>query len=186
MCGNLKGWKGYCVVNLNWIARNVCNRIETYPLKAKKGSVFCFVGFLLVFFSLPWLVARLCVRACVNTLEMQNLCKDVIYLNFKRKMIFVFFYRWIFWFLNYISRLFVRTLFLSLELIKYWQNCVVTNLRLIQSNFLPTFLFNSSMHAMLVKLVIFWNFLPFILKRYILTVRSTTKNLLFHENFCCL
>lgn len=108
--------------------------------------MFCFVGFLSVFFSLSWLVARLCVRACVNTLEMQNLCKDVIYLNFKRKMIFVFFYRWIFWFLNYISRLFVRTLFLSLELIKYWQNCVVTNLRLIQSNFLPTFLFNSSMH----------------------------------------
>lgn len=152
--------------------------------------MFCFVGFLSAF--LHYLDSLLdCVRACVNTLEMQNLCENVIYiyiyiqyLNFERKMNFVFFLffffnRWIFWFLNYISRLFARTLFFSLELIKYWQNCVVTNLRLIQSNFLPTFLFNSSMHAMFVKLAIFWNFVPFILKRYILTVRSTTKNLFF-------
>lgn len=71
--------RGYCVVNFNWIATNVCNRIETYPLKAKKGSVFCFVGFLSAF--LHYLDSLLdCVRACVNTLEMQNLCENVIYI----------------------------------------------------------------------------------------------------------
>ena len=144
-----------------------------------------FIGFS----SLPWLVARLCACVCEYIRDAKfmwecNIYIYIQYLNFERKMNFVFFLffffnRWIFWFLNYISRLFARTLFFSLELIKYWQNCVVTNLRLIQSNFLPTFLFNSSMHAMFVKLAIFWNFVPFILKRYILTVRSTTKNLFF-------
>lgn len=51
--------------------------------------MFCFVGF---FYRLLFItLTRLCVYA--YTLEMQNLCKDVIkYLNFKRKMIFFFFF----------------------------------------------------------------------------------------------
>lgn len=41
--------------------------------------MFCFVGFLSAF--LHYLDSLLdCVRACVNTLEMQNLCENVIYI----------------------------------------------------------------------------------------------------------